>query len=232
MFTPSFPSRGRRAVSKQRKGTRMNTKISTPSAVLAAFVAVTLLSPRTAHATDGFPQTIKSYWRINKLPVKGQGCQLCHHDDSGGTVTQPFGLQVRSHGAIKYENSSLQKALDYVYSHHTDSDGDGISDYQEIAVDGTNPNDRKDFKPPPAPPPDGGEGGQPSGTGTGGEGGQPSSVEPPPTYVPPPAEALPPPFEHGCAMTSRPHGSSNLLVMLALAVLGRRSGRRRRSALD
>lgn len=189
---------------------------------------IALLTTSTSFATDGFPAELRRHWKLTKpLPVSGMGCKLCHDNDTGGTPpTQPFGRSVFSHGAKAYLNASLDTALDQVKARNIDSDKDGVTDYDELFRDGTNPSDpRSVFIPPPPDAGIGGEGGEPS---TGGdEGGQSSVVEHPP-YIPPPEDDLPPPFEHGCSTAHPAQGRAfGFVACLALAMAALRRKRQR-----
>jgi hypothetical protein len=195
--------------------------------VLAGLVAVTLFLPARANATEEFPAELKRHWDVSRLPVNGVECLLCHKNAKGLTPDQPFGRTVFRRGAKKDNASSLRNALSAIRSGGDDSDGDHVSDYQEIKVDGTSPNDARDFKLPPEP--TGGQGGEAGGGGAsdGASGGTTSG----PTYYPPPAFDAPPPFEHGCALANRASGSAfHWLALLGLGtLLGRRPRQRRRS---
>jgi len=160
---------------------------------------------------------------------------LCHGSEAGGknTATQPFGVTLRTKARVVGANAgSLRTGLSYVATHATNSDGDPVSDYEEIALDGTDPNDAHKFVPPapPPPPPDGGgEGGAAGAHGEGGGGGQAGETPTTPArsdYPPlPPPEDLPPPYVHGCAMNAAGTDSERglaLLLAAAVAVLRRR----------
>ena len=183
---------------------------------------------RTAPASTTFPPIVKSHWNVSTL-AKGDadGCTLCHRDDAGGfgTATRPFGKTMLRLHVIGATPDTLPKALDTDRSQALDSDGDKISDYQELVVDHTNPNDPKSFTLPPPPPPDGGEGGQSGGASSGGEGDQPSSPAPPP-YTPPASDDLPPPFEHGCALAPDA-AAGGFMPWLAVALAALAHKRRR-----
>jgi hypothetical protein len=199
-------------------------------------LGASLLTTAKASATNSFPAELKRHWAIKKaLPVSGLGCKLCHDNDVGGTPgaapTQPFGKSVFKYNAQPYVDASLDSALDQIKARNVDSDHDGVSDYDELVRDGTNPNDPKSYYTPPPPPPvDAGGGGQGQGgeTSTGNEAGQPSTPEPA-VYSPPPGD-LPPPFEHGCALTRESaHDGFGILLLAAVAVLGTRRARSRRT---
>jgi hypothetical protein len=200
-----------------------------------------VLTSGHAEASISFPGVIKSHWRIDKLPVPGDGCRLCHDTDDGGTVTRLFGRTAKLEHASEKDNDSLRRALDAIRQKHYDSDRDDVTDYQEVAVDGTDPNNPREFvEPPPPPPPPTGGGGNVSGEGgagdggaeAGGEGGAPPQIGRP---VHPDFGSLPPPLEHGCSTSPArgPVGTrSSFLAMLlfgATLVWHRARGRRYRA---
>lgn len=124
---------------------------------LAGLVAVC----RPAAASIEYPVLVKSYWGVKKLPVTGaDGCPLCHTTDPGmlGTANQKFAMTLKGFGLQAKNDNALQAALDKAKSKMTDSDGDGFSDYAEVVLDNTNPNDSKDHAAP-MPPEMGGSGG-------------------------------------------------------------------------
>ncbi len=175
-------------------------------AAVVALGAWLVAGPAVASPT--FPAVVEGYWHVSSLPVPGQGCRLCHSTDAGVTVTQPFGKTVRALGARDKDNASLRSALDRVRVNGYDSDGDGIADYQELAIDETNPSDPHSFVAPPVMIGEGGAG----GAGEGGFGGEAPRPPAPPT--PPP---LPPLLEHGCSFGAA--GKMDTGVELVLAFL-------------
>lgn len=196
----------------------------------ASFVAV-LLAPGVALASQTFPNVLVQAWELEGLPKSGgsKGCLLCHATDLGVTVTTPFGKSVDAAGTAKRDNGSFVSALNSLRSKSVDSDDDGISDYRELAVDGTNPNDADDLVEPPPEPPAGGAGGVAGGgageaNGTSEEGGAGGFEEP--DFVLPELPRLP---EHGCSLhpgvTRSPH--SGLLALIASIAALRRCHRSR-----
>jgi len=192
---------------------------------------VLVLAPRSALASKDYPQALQNILRMTRpIPAPGtKGCMLCHKDEVGGTgtATRPFGITLKKKaGVVGGSTSSLQAGLIYVYSHMTNSDGDPVSDYIELVVDGTDPNDGTKYAKPAPPEADGGQGGSSGGEG---EGGQPSSgaFHPPP---PLPSGDLPPPYTHGCSIepAKSPKGPARAVLWVgALGVLACRARRRR-----
>lgn len=191
-----------------------------------AFAASTVAVTGRANASSDYPSVIEQKWGLKQLPVRGQGCMLCHHDDVGGvgTATQLFGVTVRRLGAQKANAPSLRTALDGVRTRMTNSDGDPVSDYVEIAVDGTNPNDPKSFVAPLPVTSAGGQGGESSAGDAGGAASEPVTQ---PSSEPLPTTELPPPYTHGCALGAARGAPHAWLTLLAVAV-GLRWVRRRR----
>jgi len=130
---------------------------------------------RPAAASIDYPALVKSYWGVKTLPVTGaDGCPLCHTTDPGmlGTANQKFALTLKSFGLQPLNDNALKAALDENKSKMTDSDGDGYSDYEELVVYGTNPDNANDH---PTPMPMGTVG---SGTGNSSAGSSSSSSSP------------------------------------------------------
>jgi hypothetical protein len=68
----------------------------------------------TAHATQEFPDVVKSYYDLSMHAVDQQGCQLCHVDDMGGppTTLRSFGrLLFNEFNVAPYDDGSLRSAL-------------------------------------------------------------------------------------------------------------------------
>jgi MYXO-CTERM domain-containing protein len=151
-----------------------------------------------AGATPTFPATIRSAESLTYTPA----CTLCHRGvPSVGTVTTPFGINMRQRGLVAYDEASLRAALAAMESDQVDSDGDGTPDIDELRA-GTDPNSATA-----APSPDGGS----SSSG----GGQP-----------PAAPNFPDPsYGFGCGAGVGSSGSAAGIALMALALLARRRKR-------
>jgi hypothetical protein len=202
------------------------------TAALGISIATLVLGvTRTAAADAAFPDIIKKRWNITSFAgATAEGCTLCHQNNDGGpaTATRPFGKTMLKLRVIGVVPDTLPPALDRDRQGNIDSDGDKVSDYQELVVDHTNPNDPKSFVVPPLPDAGVGEGGQGGATSSGGEGGQ-QGVSEPAAYTPPPLADLPPPFEHGCTLAAGAP-SDGFAALFALGVTTSLLVKRRRRA--
>ncbi len=97
-----------------------------------------LIWPAVGHASATFPTELQQDWGLPSTP----DCTLCHSSDLGGTgtVTTPFGRSLLEQGTMGMDNGSLRAALAVLKADNTDSDGDGVSDYDELRM-GLSPND-------------------------------------------------------------------------------------------
>jgi len=110
--------------------------MKTWSLSLASFVVV-LSAAGTASATPNFPGAIQRDLALNVPPP----CTICHNNPSGGTgtVTQPFGIKMRSRGLVPEDEGSLQTALTALEAEKSDVNGDNVTDIQALRL-GLDPN--------------------------------------------------------------------------------------------
>jgi len=104
--------------------------------VAAMVIAGAGLIPVVGYAKPQFPPEIARHLSATVDPA----CSVCHLDGkiAGVTVITPFALALRAHGFTSSEDT-LNSALDAMQADNTDSDGDGISDVEELRA-GTDPN--------------------------------------------------------------------------------------------
>jgi hypothetical protein len=102
-----------------------------------AFSVCILVSGATASATGRFPAGIQKTLALSYTPP----CALCHTSGSTGpgTARTPFALAAKARGLIPNDQASLDHALAQMKADDVDSDGDGVSDIDELAL-GTDPN--------------------------------------------------------------------------------------------
>lgn len=211
---------------------------------LAVCLTIGLLAfSGSSFASSSYPNRIKARWAVSgKLPAGGQdGCLLCHTKEAGGlnTATKPFAQTLRQkYDLTGADDDALLGALEKDEKNADDSDRDGFSDYDEIAVHGSDPNDAAS-KPAPTPT---GTGGEVGASGAGGEtvaGGMPSTGgalgagaspgEPEPEFCTPERAIYPTP-EYGCRFGSAaPRGFPLVTTwMVGLGLVARRWRARRR----
>jgi hypothetical protein len=100
-------------------------------------LALAVLAGGLAHGSSIYPPEVRAHLSLGYTPA----CTLCHNTPSGGfgTVTTPFGKSMMARGLVAQNLSSLDTALDALAAEHTDSDGDGVSDIDELKA-GSDPN--------------------------------------------------------------------------------------------
>src|SRR5262249_28544371 len=98
----------------------------------AALLASSVTFSAAAGATPNFPQALADHLGLSQAPE----CSLCHVGEPGlGTVNSPFGKSMRARGLVPYDVNALDTALDALEAEHTDSDGDGTPDIEELKAD-------------------------------------------------------------------------------------------------
>ena len=92
-----------------------------------------LLGATSARATPTFPGVIQKELGLSSTPQ----CAVCHQggQTAVGTVTTPFGAALRGKGLVFYNDASLRTALGALAAENVDSDGDGMSDVEELKAD-------------------------------------------------------------------------------------------------
>jgi hypothetical protein len=95
-----------------------------------------VLAAASAAATPGFPDAIAAHLAAPTPP-----CSVCHQGGvtGRGTVSTPFGQAMVARGLVPYDEASLTTALDALAAEGHDSNGNGVSDVDELKA-GDDPN--------------------------------------------------------------------------------------------
>ncbi len=98
-----------------------------------------VLTGAAAFASPVYPADIQTHLSLSAPPP--QSCSLCHVNGVGavGTANTLFGKAMRAQGLVLENPTSLNTALDALATAKTDSDGDGMSDIDELKA-GRDPN--------------------------------------------------------------------------------------------
>ncbi|MBK7582947.1 MAG: hypothetical protein IPI67_22475 [Myxococcales bacterium] len=116
----------------------MSAKSSFFTGVAAGLaLAVGIVAPSVAQASPTFPPELQADLDMPCAPP----CTLCHRDSNGGvgTAVQPFGAAIKNAGLTLKSPEKLPKALARLEAESADSDGDGVTDVDELR-EGRNPN--------------------------------------------------------------------------------------------
>lgn len=111
--------------------------MSRRSSLVLGAVAAALMCTSVAKASDEYPDVIAQTLQAKVTP----SCTICHASTAGGsgTVVKPFGVYLQQRGLVSNDANSLKTALTAMTGERHDTDGDGITDGDELK-NGTDPN--------------------------------------------------------------------------------------------
>ena len=193
------------------------------AATFSAVGIVASLWPASAQASRAYAYVLSSGFGF------GGGCPSCHNNQVGGlgTVTQPFGVTMMELGLKAADVSTLYEALTLLEPSNRDSDGDTISDFDELGPEG-DPNDPTVSPEGAAPIPTTPAPVEPQPSTTAAPPAS-STATPTPTSAPIPSNPSAPPSntksDGGCALLKGQPGANgwgSLLVFVGLAYAVRR----------
>ena len=121
--------------------------IISKTSLFVASVLLGLSVPARAFGSPSFPGVTEQELKLSTAPE----CIVCHSSPSGGigTVTTTFGSYLRSRGLRASDDASLRTALAAATAEKHDSDGDGVTDVDQLRA-GLDPNGSAVNQTPPA----------------------------------------------------------------------------------
>ena len=132
---------GAGVISRARRmnGARRSARARRSNRGAAPLLVAGFLFCRASAALQQFPGDLKNDLKLANVP----DCTLCHGSEAGGkgTARQKFALTLQKLGLSDHlDDAGLAAAVQTDQDCNVDSDGDGISDVEELKR-GTNPND-------------------------------------------------------------------------------------------